>query len=90
MPDEEARTEVEGGVKYVRREGRVWIVGAEAPALHIWNASGTHEYIGATFYTRPTRADVDRVMAECLKLGTSRCEDVDCEWCNSTEGETAE
>ena len=66
--------------RYVRAEGRAWIISAEAPLGRVWRANGLHEYVAATYYTNPTAADVRREMAECLSMGTEPCTDPDCEW----------
>jgi hypothetical protein len=70
-------------MRHVKHEGRVWVIAVEAPAGHVWNASGTHEYVGATFYTRPTLADRDAALVEVFKLGSRPCDIEDCDYCNN-------
>lgn len=72
-------------MRNVRQNGRVWIVFAEAPKGYVWKASGTHEYIASTWYTRPSAADRDKELEECFRLGVEPCSEIDCEWCQESE-----
>lgn len=69
-------------MKNVKQSGKTWVISIESPPGYIWVASGTHEYIGAIYYTKPTLAQRDKELSECLRLGVIPCDIVDCDWCS--------